>query len=175
MLLTKRVCSDILRVMRRKDIIFGLLFLAVFVGLFFFLKNRQPSKTIKVTETLPQVEENVEKRFRITIPDDVDKVELSSVSDIAGSAIATRKYESGKFTHMVLADLPDPEAGSFYEGWLVKEDGSYISTGKMEIAKGGYLLEFQYPTDISSYNKVVVTLEKTADTKPEKYILEGSF
>lgn len=161
--------------MRRKDIIFGLLFLAVFVGLFFFLKNRQPSKITKVTETLPQAEEKIEKTFRITIPDDVDKVELSGVSDIKGSAIATRKYEPGKFTHMVLADLPDPEASSFYGGWLVKGDGSYISTGKMEIAKGGYLLEFQYPTDISSYNKVVVTLEKTADTKPEKHILEGSF
>ncbi len=161
--------------MRQKDIILGLIFLAVFAGLFLFFRNRQASKVTKVPETLPKVEENIEKTFRITIPDDVDKVELSSVSDIKGSAIATRKYELGKFTHMVLADLPDPETGTFYEGWLVKGDETYISTGKMTIAKGGYLLEFQYPTDISSYNKVVVTLEKKADTKPEKYILEGSF
>jgi len=161
--------------MKKKDIILGLIFLAVFVGLFFFLKNRQALKITKVPESLPQIEENIEKTFRITIPDDVDKVELSAVSDIKGSGIATRKYESGKFTHMVLADLPDPEAGTFYEGRLVKGDETYISTGKMTMAKGGYLLEFQYPIDISSYNKVVITLEKTADSKPEKHILEGSF
>jgi len=162
--------------MKKKDIILGLVFLAIFAGLYFFLKNRQASKVTKVPESLPQIEENIEKTFRITIPDDVDKVELSAVSDIKGSAIATRKYESGKFTHMVLADLPDPAAaGTFYEGWLVKGDETYIPTGKMTIAKGGYLLEFEYPTDLSSYNKVVITLEKTADSKPEKHILEGSF
>lgn len=154
--------------MRKKDVILGLVFLAVFAGLYFFLKNRQASKVTKVPESLPQIEENIEKTFRISIPDDVDKVELSSVSDIKGSGIATRKYESGKFTHMVLADLPDPKAGTFYEGWLFKGDETYIATGKMTMAKGGYLLEFQYPTDISSYNKVVITLEG-------KHILEGSF
>lgn len=154
--------------MKKKDIILGLVFLSVFAGLYFFLKNRQASKVTKVPESLPQIEENIEKTFRITIPDDVDKVELSAVSDVKGSGIATRKYEAGKFTHMVLADLPDPAAGTFYQGWLVKGDETYIPTGKMTIAKGGYLLEFQYPTDISSYSKVVITLEG-------KHILEGSF
>lgn len=161
--------------MKRKDIILGLLFLVFFAGLYFFLKNRQASKVTKVPESLPQIEENIEKTFRITIPDDVDKVELSAVSDIKGSGIATRKYESGKFIHMVLADLPDSQAGYFYVGWLVKGDETYISTGKMTMAKGGYLLEFQYPTDLSSYNRVVITLEETADSKPEKHVLEGSF
>jgi len=162
-------------VMKKKDVILGLVFLAVFAGLFFFLKNRQASKVTKVPESLPQIEENIEKTFRIDIPDDVDKVELSAVSDIKGSGIATRKYEAGKFTHMVLADLPDPEVGTFYEGWLVKGEDTFIPTGKMTIAKGGYLLEFQYPVDLSSYNRVVVTLEKTVDGTPEKHILEGSF
>ena len=161
--------------MKKKDVILGLVFLAVFAGLFFFLKNRQASKVTKVPESLPQIEENIEKTFRIDIPDDVDKVELSAVSDIKGSGIATRKYEAGKFTHMVLADLPDPEVGTFYEGWLVKGEDTFIPTGKMTIAKGGYLLEFQYPVDLSSYNRVVVTLEKTVDGTPEKHILEGSF
>ena len=161
--------------MRKKDVIFGLVFLVLFVGLYFFLKNRQASKVIKVNENLPQTEEKIEKTFLINIPDDVDKIDLSAVSDIKGSGIATRKYESGNFIHMILADLPDPEPGTFYEGWLVKGDGTYIPTGKMMIAKGGYLLEFQYPTDLSSYNKIVVTLEKTEDEKPEQHILEGSF
>jgi len=161
--------------MRKKDIILGIIFIAIFVALYFFLKNRQTSNVTKVPENLPQTEENIENTFRIDIPDGIDKVDLSSVSDIQGFGIATRKYEAGKFTHMVLADLPDPETGTFYEGWLVKGDDTYIPTGKLTIAKGGYLLEFQYPVDLSSYNKVVVTLEKTVDGTPEKHILEGSF
>ncbi len=75
---------------------------------------------------------------------------------------------------MVLADLPDPEKGSYYEGWLVKGD-SVISTGRMQIAKGGYLLEFNSNTDYSDHSEVVVTKEKTADKNPEEHILEGSF
>ena len=54
-------------------------------------------------------------------------------------------------------------------------DDSLISTGRLRIAKGGYLLEFQSSTDYSSYDNAVVTLERVADSVPEEHILEGSF
>jgi hypothetical protein len=94
--------------------------------------------------------------------------------------IATRKQENGTFIHVVLADLPDPEEGSFYEGWLVRgevgdTDFDFISTGKMILAKGGYLLEFESTTDYSDYPGVVITLEEAEDENPETHVLEGIF
>ena len=73
-----------------------------------------------------------------------------------------------------MADLPDPQAGKFYEGWLVMGE-KVVSTGKFMIAKGGYLLEYESSTDYSDYNMVVVTLEQKDDKTPEVHILEGTF
>lgn len=160
--------------MKIKEIIIGIIAVALVAGGVIVLKNKKAAQTPKVPANLPAVEEKIEKTFNLTIPEDVDKIELAAVSEIEGSGIATRKYETAKFTHMVLADLPDPEAGSFYAGWLVK-DNTFLATGKLRIAKGGYLLEFVYPTDLSSYKKVIVSLENVLGKKPSKLVLEGSF
>jgi len=55
------------------------------------------------------------------------------------------------------------------------ENFAYISTGRLTLAKGGYMLEFESSRDYSEYSEVVVTLEAVDDKKPEKHILEGSF
>ena len=165
--------------MKSRDIVIGIVVLLVIGGLLYLRQRNKAGDEMKVPETL-SVEESLEDKFKIQIPEDVDKAELKDVSGGSSSAIATRKYENNKFSHSVLADLPDPEQGSFYEGWLVRgEEGednfSVISTVKMSLAKGGYLLEFESNNDYSDYNKVVITLEKVADKLPEKHILEGSF
>lgn len=170
--------------MNKKDIVIGVVVLVVVIGTLYWIKR---NKTLQVISTpIPSVEKKLESSFNFTIPEDVDKAELKDVSGGTGSGIATRKFvptERGKtaqFSHMVLADLPDPLAGTFYEGWLVRgKEGDpnfdYLFTGKMRIAKGGYLLEFNSTKDYSDYKGVVVTLEKVDDKKPEKHILEGSF
>ncbi len=122
----------------------------------------------------------IEEAFKFDIPDDVEKAELKATKGDDFRAIATRKYEDGVYSHTVIADLPDPEGGTFYEGWLVRgnpgdDDFDVVSTGKMVIAKGGYLLNFESTTDHSEYKNVVITLEKKADSTPEEHILEGSF
>ncbi len=160
--------------MNRRDIAIGLIVLAlVLVGAYFLIRSRREKPQV-VTTPQPKIEEKLEETFRLNIPEDVDKAELVDVTGGGASGIATRKFENGVFTHTVLADLPDPTAGTFYEGWLVK-NLSFFSTGKMRIAKGGYLLEFTSSVDYSDYNKVVITLEKVDDKKPEVHILEGSF
>ncbi len=163
--------------MNRRDIIVGVVVLILIVGAFSWIKR---SKTSNVYVGNPVVEEKIEKSFNLSIPDDLDRAELKDVSGGNGSGIATRKYEGGKFTHMILADLPDSLGGTFYEGWLVRgkmgdANFAYISTGKLLMAKGGYLLEFVSASDYSDYKMVVVTLEKVNDKTPETHVLEGSF
>lgn len=165
--------------MNRRDIVIGLVILAALAG-FIYFRSRQPTpEDLQVPQTL-SVEEEIEEAFKVEIPEDVDKAELKDVVGGDASGIATRKFEGGKFTHTVLADLPDPEPGIFYEGWLVRgkegdEDFHLISTGRMRTAKGGYLLEFESSTDYTDHKNVVITQEKVADDIPEEHILEGEF
>jgi len=175
--LTKVLLSDILPIMRTRDIVIGLVILAA-LALAIVLIRKAANKEEALPA--PSIEEKIEKSFNFEIPEDVERTDLTDVSGGTGSGIATRKYESGRFTHAVLADLPEPAAGTFYEGWLVRgKEGdanfAYILTGSLRIAKGGYLLEFESSRDYSDYSFVVVTLEKVNDQKPETHILEGSF
>ena len=94
----------------------------------------------------------------MVIPTDAEKIELKDVSGGSGMGIATRNE--------ILADLPTLPNGQFYQGWLEK-DGKTVLLGTLELAKGGWILNYNssvYP----GYNKVVVTVG-------EKHILEGSF
>jgi len=156
---------------KARDIVIGLVILAVLAGAIYFI--RRPRQRLEELPT-PSTEEKIKESFNLEIPEDVDKAQLKDVSGGSGSGMATRSFEGGKFKHMVLADLPDPAAGTFYQGWLVK-DGDLFSTGKMRIAKGGWILEFESSVDYSDYNQVVVTQESVDDETPETHILEGEF
>ena len=157
--------------MKRRDIVIGLIVLAVLAGIIFLARRQREQPELQTT---PSVEERLEESFNLEIPEDVEKIELADVSGGDSSGIATRKFEDATFTHVVLADLPEPEEGKFYEGWLVKGE-EVVSTGRLRVAKGGYLLEFESSTDYSDYKTVVVSEEEIADATPEKHILEGSF
>lgn len=161
-----------------RNIVIGLIVLLIIAGIVYWYRKAGTPELPPAPQ--PTFEETFEDRFNIQVPEDVDKAELRDVSGGDASGLATRKFESGKFTHAVLADLSDPAAGYFYEGWLVRgrqgdENFAYISTGRLTLAKGGYMLEFESSRDYSEYSEVVVTLEAVDDKKPEKHILEGSF
>ena len=166
-----------LRPMRR-NVVIGLIALAIIAGIIYWY--RRTSQTELPPSPEPTFEETFEDKFNIQVPDDVDKAQLRDVSGGDASGLATRIYEGGAFSHAVLADLLDPASGYFYEGWLVRgkegdENFSYISTGRLILAKGGYMLELESSKDYSEYSGVVVTLEMVNDGKPEKHVLEGSF
>jgi len=167
--------------MSRRDIVIGLIIVAVLAGVILIRqRNSGNEDEMRVPETLSSVEEQIEDKFNLQFPDDVDKAELKSVSEKPESAIATRKFENGTFTATVLADLPDSEPGSFYQAWLVKgeegEEGyAIISMGKLQIAKGGWMVSFESNTDYSDYSKVLLTSEKVSDNSPEEGRLRGSF
>jgi len=116
------------------------------------------------------------KQMGVTLPEDVEKASLADVSGGEGSGIATRDFVEGSFSHSVLAAVPEPVAGSWYEGWLVRPDPfDVVYTGKLRVAKGGWVLDYTANEDLTDHTQVVVTLEKVDDQKPEAHILEGSF
>jgi len=165
--------------MNRKDIVIGLVILAVIAGVVFFSRKTKKSD-LQLPSPTTSLEQRVEEKFKFTVPEDVDKVELKDVSGGTSFAIATRKFENGTFTQTILADLTDPASGEFYQGWLVRGkegEGNYsvISLGKLQVAKGGYLLDFTASKDYSDYKTVVVSMEKVNDAKIETRLLEGSF
>ncbi|HCR35925.1 hypothetical protein A2130_00165 [Candidatus Woesebacteria bacterium GWC2_33_12] len=152
----------------RKDILVGLVIVVVVVlGVLLFKKL----KTAKVLSTpVPQeisFKNDIEDSFKFDIPDNVKTTELKDVSGSNGRGIATSTE--------VLADIEDPVTGYFYEAWLQGSNNQdLISLGKLRIAKGGWLLEYEgskYP----EYKKIIISLEKVFDSNLEKRILEGTF
>lgn len=107
-----------------------------------------------------------------------EKAVLTDLSGGEGQGIANRIYSTGNFIHTITAQLKSAEAGSYYAGWLVKQDGDteeVISSGKLEHSgESSYYLEFRSEVDYMLYKKVLVTLQ-SGGGKPETIILEGQF
>ena len=166
--------------MKGRDIVIGLIVLAAIAAIVFWYRKSSLETSTPSPSVTEETQETFETNFGITLPEDAERATLEDVMGGSGSGIATRRIEGGIFMHTVLADLPDPEGTTFYEGWLVRgkmgdSDFHFISTGKMQVAKGGFLLNFESSTDYSDYTGVVITLETVFDATPEEHILEGSF
>jgi hypothetical protein len=144
--------------MKTRNVVIGLLILVVLVTAAFVIKKSLTKKSLSVP-AIPSIETKIEKSFGgIVIPDDVEKAELKNVDDGEGVGIATRTE--------ILANLPDLNQGQSYQVWLEK-DGKQVLLGKMRIAKGGWILEYD-SSKYLGYNKIIATLG-------DKHILEGSF
>lgn len=153
--------------MGRKEIFVGLFVILVVLGIIFGVKKAKDSKVKPLNIPTPVATQNLETRFKLTIPSDVEKINLQVAFGFEGMGIATRKFANGVFSHIIIADLPEPASGN-YQAWLIKDDTNKISTGVLKLAKGGYLLEFNSNIDYSDYKKVEVKLG-------EKVVLTGSF
>lgn len=153
---------------RKRDIVVGFVILLVLAAVFYFFKSRNKQMTVPEASsepTITQVEQNFKDKYNLTVPDNIEKTNLKDVSGGNGMGIATRTE--------ILADLPDPESGYFYQAWLENGD-KLVSLGKMSMEKGGWIISYtgsNYP----GYNKVLVSLERVFDYTVEKRILEGSF
>jgi hypothetical protein len=158
-----------------REVVIGLAILVLVVSAGLILRRARVGKPQSTPLPTPSITQKVQEKFNgIAIPSDVDKTELTGVSGSEGLGVATRKFTNGEFELTILADLPTPQAGYFYQGWI-KKDSDYVSVGKLELAKGGYLLDFSSDTNYSDYNSVIVTSEKVNDKNPETHLLEGSF
>jgi hypothetical protein len=161
--------------MKSRDIVIGVLVLVLLGGIVYWRQKNNKTIPLKVPETL-STEKTLEDKFKIDIPEDVDKAELKDISGGNGSGIATKDFKDGKFTSSVIVDLPAPGQGEKYQAWLSKDDGSGSTLlGTLRSAKGGYMLDYKSDKDMSDLSKVNVTLEKKLDNTPEKTVLEAKF
>ncbi len=144
---------------------FVVVVLVVF-GLLYFFSFRKKDD-ISPTPPPPSIEykQDFEREFKYDIPENTAYIELKSVTGGDERGLATKNE--------ILVDTKDPEEGYFYQAWLEK-DGDFISLGKLQIAKGGFILSFD-STKYPEYKKVVISKEKVLDKNLETKILEGSF
>ena len=153
--------------MGRKEIFVGLFVILVIFGVIFGVKKAKEAKVKPLNIPTPIETQELESRFNLIVPSDVEKINLQAAFGFEGMGVATRKFANGVFSHIIIADLPEPASGN-YQSWLIKDDNTKISTGTLKLAKGGYLLEFNSNINYSDYKKVEVRLG-------EKVVLTGSF
>ena len=165
-----------------------LILIAVLIIVIFIFTGRKESEEGVMSETQKTASPLVEKSPVVAMETIRKQGELKDVLGGDGSAMAQVLFsasggsaaggEDGKFTHSVIALIPDLPSGQFYEGWLVKKEGgqvvNFFSTGKMTKEGGAYILNFEDTKDYPEHNDVVITLEEVDDKKPEKHILEGT-
>jgi hypothetical protein len=162
---------------KTRDVVTGFVVLIIIIAGVLWFKNSRTRRLVAIPTPTPisTIEKQVTQKFGgLKIPANADKADLTDVSGGIGLGEAARTYQNGKFSLTVLADLPDPKTGYFYQGWIVSGT-TYVSLGKLRIAKGGYLVDFTSSVNYSNFKKVVVTLEKVFNNTPETRVLEGSF
>lgn len=139
------------------------------------MMKKEEEKKAMEKETMMKKEE--EMMTMLMTDKTTKKGQLIDVTAGAGTGTAYVLRKDGKLSHFVSAKLPDPETGTFYEGWLVKKTPklTFFSTGMMTKQKNGmYELTFSANNLYDGYDFVVITLEKVKDAIPEKHILEGT-
>jgi len=150
----------------KKDVLIGFIIIAIIIGGALYYKKLRNPKTLSLPTPTPiTFQKDIEESFKYDIPDNIGSIELKDVSGGNGRGIATAKE--------VLADIDDPMSNYFYQGWLEKE-GNLISLGKLEVVKGGWLLEYN-KSKLEDADKIIISLERVLDNKIEKRILEGTF
>ena len=115
----------------------------------------------------------------VAVGDAASEIALTAVDDWMGSGSATIQYADGSTQHVVVATLPDPPVGYFYEGWLVRSKPfDFFSTGAMiqHADDLKWYLLWEDNKDVRDYKKVVITLEPDdRDPAPAEHVLEGMF
>lgn len=151
----------------KKDVLTGFVLLILIASGVYFYKNYNNSKKqdLSTPPVSYEFKKDFEDNFKITFPEGKNVKELKDVSGGNSRAVATENE--------ILLDADELNNNFYYQGWMEKKDGTLVSLGKFDVAKGGFLLNYK-GLDNESY-KLIVSLETNNDNKIEKKILEGSF
>jgi len=142
----------------KKILIYFVVIVAV-IALFLYFRSKKTVNTLPVIAPTPTIEQKIESKLKgFTIPTDAERIELKDVSGGDSFGIATRNE--------IMADLPEPTLGQYYQAYLEKE-GKTVVLGRMEEGKGGWIISYD-SSRFPGYYKVIVMLGA-------KHILEGSF
>lgn len=151
----------------------------VIVGLGFFLyRQSREEAPVEITSEDQMIEERaneVVEQMQAQLPENALRANLRDVSGGSGAGVATRvENEKAEDELSVLAALPDPVSGEFYEAYLAGAGEEVQYLGRLSQAKGGWRLETQAEPE-EGMSQVRVTREQVADQQPEEILLEGSF
>ena len=173
---------------RSRSILVGVVVVIIVILIvIFFVRRSQNENSNLVNSNIPfpqatsAFESQLQNNFGITVPSSAVKANLVDVTGGNQMGLATFDKQSlpdgklsGQNDYTVIANLEDPATGYFYEAWLANNT-DVIPLGQLNIAKGGWLLDYTTPKDLTDHKKVWITLESVNDNTPEKHILEGSF
>lgn len=105
----------------------------------------------------------------------------AALADVTGGGsfgLAFTQLDKSGFTLIAkMGNLPIPQEGFFYEGWIVRRGDtmSVVSTGKVQQVGEQTVNVFLSPTDFSDHDFYVLTLEPDdGDPAPAEHILEGT-
>lgn len=103
---------------------------------------------------------------------------LADVTAGGSFGLAFATIENGTYTLVAkMGNLPEPQNGYVYEGWLVKrgEEMQVVNVGVARAQETQHIMIFMSPEDLSDYTFFVLTLEPDDDnTAPAEHILEGT-
>lgn len=131
-----------------------------------------------VLDAQVETEANIaQQTTSVAISEDALETTLAAVSETRGSGVATSDFVDGRFQHVIVATLPDPSEGFFYEGWLIRSKPfDFFSTGALiqHADDLKWYLVWESDRDARDFNKVIVTLEPDdGNQAPDIHILEG--
>lgn len=113
----------------------------------------------------------------VSVASDAQVVQLAPIKDFRGVASASSQYSDEGFQHIIVATLPNPPVGYFYEGWLIRSKPfDFFSTGRFiqQADDLKWYLLWQGSEDKGDYRKVVITLEpEDGDAAPAEHVMEG--
>jgi hypothetical protein len=156
--------------MKIRDAIIGFIFLVILIaGALWIFRNRGQLRSSLVNTPIPTpiISDKVSKAFpSLKIPEGANRADLNKVGGGDGVGVATRQKTNGSFNITVLANLPDSDNNNYAAE--LTNGTQKINLGKLNLTKSGLLVNYSTSTDISSYNKVIVTQNGNS-------VLEGSF
>jgi len=156
-----------------------LLLIAVVIGLIWWRQSRNDdNKPTPNTNTEEQQVEERANRFleerNIQLPEGAERTNLKDVSGGEGTGVVTRVASDNKTELTVLAALPDLDEG-YYMAWVRNGDNSVQKLGRLQMGKGGYMVDAQVNQKLSGAEKVIISRETKATDEPTSVVLEGAF
>lgn len=150
------------------------------LGVFLYRQSQQQPEEISIPtqdEVAEQRADQLLETLDVDIPENAERVNLRDVSGGEAAGVATRVEEGETVSQELLVALPEPEAGEFYEAYLLSDDEETdpVYLGRLRSMKGGWILEYQLTEENQGMNTVQVTKETTDDQTPEEVVLEGTF
>lgn len=122
------------------------------------------------TETSSATDEPIEYTLR---------AELEDVAGDGGTGTVEATTQDGRYyLNGTFEDLPEPEDGYFYEGWIVRASpSSVISTGVVEKEDDNtWTNVYGSDTDYTDHDRYVLTIEPDdGDPAPADHVLDGTF